>query len=319
MSAKLYLILNFIFLLTISYGQERLALYEGEIPNSRPIPGLSDSTVYRDFLDTKIPFVVRVVKPDLSIHLADKNQNTGIAVIICPGGGYSGLANGHEGEEMAKRFQEAGITGIVLNYRLPNYLYVDNKSIVPLQDAQRAIQIVRQNAKKWNIDPDKIGILGSSAGGHLASTAGTHYQETHIDNPDKISLRPDFMVLNYPVISFADSLTHHGSRYNLIGPDAPMPGDVASVSVPQKQVLHYSNELHVDSNTPPTFLTHAVDDGAVNIQNSILFMAALQQHEIPVEAFFYTKGGHGYGMYNPTAKVDWMESCIRWVKVLFYN
>ena len=218
---------------------------------------------------------------------------------------------------MARRFQAEGIAGIVLKYRLPNPKYVDNKEIVPLQDAQQAIKKVRENALTWGIDPNKIGILGSSAGGHLASTAGTHFQKAHIDNPNKTSLRPDFLILNYPVISFADSLTHHGSKYNLIGPEGPYPDNLQAFPVSEKGIASYSNELKVTKDTPPTFITHAVDDDAVKVQNSILFMSALQQNRVPVEAFFYAKGGHGYGMDNPTSTVNWMDSCLEWIKKIF--
>jgi acetyl esterase/lipase len=204
---------------------------------------------------------------------------------------------------------------------LPNSKYVENKEIVPLQDAQRAIQLVRENAKKWGINPNKIGIEGNSAGGHLASTAGTHYQKSLIDNPLKTSLRPDFMVLNYPVISMADSLTHLGSRDNLIGEalDASKTEQKTSeqkssnLPVTGEKIKEYSNELQVTSDTPPTFITHAVDDDAVKVQNSLLFIAALQKNKVPVESFFYAKGGHGYAMDNPTSDVEWIDSCMNWI------
>ena len=142
------------------------------------------------------------------------------AVIICPGGGYARLAASHEGSDVAKTFNEWGITAFVLKYRLPDDTIMIDKSIGPLQDAQRAIQLVRENAAKWNIDPSKIGIMGFSAGGHLAATASTHFSKAVIDNPYNISLRPDFSILGYPVISFTDSLAHMGSRNNLIGKNA---------------------------------------------------------------------------------------------------
>lgn len=208
---------------------------------------------------------------------------------------------------------------------MPRTDIVDNKEFVPLQDAQRAIQIVRENAGKWGIHPRKIGIAGNSAGGHLASTAGTHFQKTLIENPNKTSLRPDFMILNYPVISFADSLTHYGSRFNLIGemPVAELEKimqdyqsseqKLATFPVSPEKTAEYSNELKVTGDTPPTFITHSVDDEVVKVQNTILFVAALQKNKVPVETFFYSKGGHGYGMDNPSSEVDWMDNCIAWL------
>ena len=199
---------------------------------------------------------------------------------------------------------------------------MDNKDIVPLQDAQRAIQLVRMNAKVWNINPKKVGILGNSAGGHVASTAGTHFLKEKIDNPTHISLRPDFLILNYPVISFADSIVHLASRYNLISGDLAYPevnkilsnaSELKKAVVSPEKVIEYSNELHVTANTPPTFITHSVDDKTVPIQNSLLFIAALQKNKVPVESFFYAKGGHGYGMYNSTSDVNWIDSCITWI------
>ncbi len=173
--------------------------------------------------------------------------------------------------------------------------------------------------QKGSISTEKIGVLGSSAGGHLASTLGTHYEDIVIENPHNMSLRPDFMILNYPVISFADSLTHYGSRFNLIG---TLPNDKLheansdQLPVDRDLISYYSNELHVNDRTPPTFITHAYDDDGVKVQNSILFIAALQQHGVPVTSFFYANGGHGYGMDNPTSDIEWIDSCIKWIKSL---
>jgi acetyl esterase/lipase len=320
--------LFFVLLLsfTISKAQKVIPLYEGKIPNSIVISGLTDTTTVFSSGNKMIHFVLRVASPDLTVFLPDRSKATGIAVIICPGGGYSGLAIDHEGYDIAKKFNEKGIAGFVLKYRLPNAQYVENKQIVPLQDAQRAIQLIRENAKKWGINPNKIGIEGNSAGGHLASTAGTHYQKVLIDNPLKTSLRPDFMVLNYPVISMADSLTHLGSRYNLIGEGlSPVALNkimsdwktseqkLANLSVNGEKIKEYSNELQVTSDTPPTFITHAVDDNVVKVQNSLLFIAALQKNRVPVESFFYAKGGHGFGMDNPTSDVEWIDNCTNWI------
>ncbi len=319
-----------LFINSMLSAQKVIPLYDGLPPNSKPTSEVKDSLM--SFPNTSWHFIIRVLKPDLTVYLPKRKKVETLhatslqpAVIICPGGGYTGLAIDHEGYDMAKKLAENGIVGIVLKYRLPNGEFVDNKEIVPLQDAQRAIQLVRLNAKKWGINPHKIGILGSSAGGHLASTAGTHFLKEQISNPKKISLRPDFMILNYPVISFADSITHYGSRYNLIG---EMPYQelnklladyltseqkLKSLSVNAEKVKEYSNELQVTPNTPPTFINHAVDDDVVPVQNSLLFIAALQKNKVPVESFFYAKGGHGFGMHNPTSNVDWFDKCIKWI------
>ena len=318
--------LIFVYILGITasiFAQKTIPLYKGKAPNSKPT-SLADTAL----IIGKMTFILRVIKPELTMYLSEKNKATGMAVIICPGGGYSGLAIGHEGHDIAKRLQENGIAGFVLKYRLPNAEWVDNKEFVPLQDAQRAIQLVRENAREWGINPDKIGIQGNSAGGHLASTAATNFLKEQISNPKKTSLRPDFLILNYPVISFADSLTHYGSRFNLIG---EMPYQelnkilkdwqnsettLRPLPVSADKIKEYSNEFQVTPQTPPTFITHAVNDDVVPVQNSILFIAALQQNRVPVQSFFYAKGGHGYGMDNPTGEVDWMESCLKWLKNL---
>jgi acetyl esterase/lipase len=324
MKIKLTILFLFLVILTqITFAQKVIPLYEGQIPNAKPT-NLSDSTLNFG----KMSFIIRVIKPDLTMYLPEKSKATGMAVIICPGGGYSGLSIDNEGYDIAKKLQANGIASFVLKYRLPNAEFVNNKEFVPLQDAQRAIQIVRENAKLWGINPNKIGIQGNSAGGHLASTAGTHFLKEQIPNPKKVSLRPDFMILNYPVISFADSLTHYGSRFNLIG-EIPIDelkkinSDWANsekklkqLSVSSEKVKEYSNEWQVTTNTPPTFITHANNDDVVPVQNSILFIAALQKNKVPVESFFYTKGGHGYGIDNPTSDVEWIDNCIKWLQNL---
>lgn len=317
----------FIGMCMSQYAQTVMALYNDKVPNSKEIARLADTILVNQMENKKIHFVLRVANPDLTVFLPEKSKATGIGVIICPGGGYLGLAIDHEGYDIAKKLNERGIAGFVLKSRLPNSKYVDNKEIVPLQDAQRAIQLVRENADKWGVSPNKIGVLGSSAGGHLASTAGTHFQKALIDNPLNTSLRPDFMVLNYPVISMQhEGIISMGSRYNLIGEELTtqeidkIMGDrktsdqiLANYPVDAKKAREYSNELQVTENTPPAFITHSVDDTIVKVQNSLLFIAALQQKNIPVESFFYATGGHGYGMDNPTSKVEWIDNCINWI------
>jgi len=286
-------------------SQITIPLYTGDIPNNKDLKGLQDSATSFMVKNIAIRFITRVITPELTVYLPEKTKNTGIAVVICPGGGYGGLAIDHEGHEVAKKFIEHGIAGIVLKYRPPNPKYVNNKEVVPLMDAQQAILLVRQHAKEWKIKPDRIGIMGSSAGGHLASTAGTHFNQIEIPNPGKISLRPDFMVLNYPVISFADSVTHRGSRDNLLAQ--------ASMQADPEKIILYSNELQVDANTPPVFITHALDDKVVPIANTILFIAALQKYYVAVRSFFYAKGGHGFGLDNLTSESEWIDDCIHWL------
>jgi len=274
-----------------------IPLYEGAIPNSKSVPD-------KEYADTEGNRLIihKVSRPTLSIYLPPKEKATGTAVIICPGGGYSVLAFGHEGTDVAERFNQSGIAAFVLKYRIPEDSTMMNKEIGPLQDAQRAIQILRSRAREWGINPKKIGIMGFSAGGHLASTAGTHFEKNYIDNPDHISLRPDFMVLVYPVISFESPNGHMGSAHNLLGP-SPAP----------EKIKLYSNELQVKDNTPPAFLVHAKNDDAVPYVNSTLFDEALKQHHIPEGIYLYEKGGHGFGMKNPTNPVLWMDLCIPWI------
>jgi acetyl esterase/lipase len=310
-------------LLTIAsgslYGQKVINLYDGTPPNAKIVNAPPHAVVER----SSRQFVTDVTVPTLTLFLPAKEKSTGTAVLICPGGGYSVVAELHEGEAIAKKLNDIGVAAMVLRYRLPNPKFVDNKEFVPLQDAQRALIIIRENAKEWGIDPTRVGILGSSAGGHLASTIGTHFKKTYAQNPKRINVRPDFMILNYPVISFADSITHYGSRFNLAGPvlteqeaqrftvNGRM--DQKKIPIDVEKIKEYSNELQVSPETPPTFITHAYNDDVVPIENAILFAASLQQHGVDVRTFFYTKGGHGYGLDNPTSDRDWFDDCTKWM------
>jgi len=278
-----------------------IPLYSQEIPNSKKVV----NEEYSRIEPGNILIVYKVSRPSLTIFLAPKEKATGAAVIICPGGGYSNLAMGYEGTEVAQRFNESGISAFVLKYRIPNDETMISKEIGPLQDAQRALLIVRSRAAEWGIDPKRIGIMGFSAGGHLAATAGTHFQKNYIDNPDHISLRPDFMLLIYPVISFKAPIAHMGSANNLIGPNPS-----------QEQIKEFSNEMQVTDLTPPAFLVHAKDDNVVPYANSLVFAEALKNHHIPVKVFLYEQGGHGFGMTNHTSQQRWMDLCIEWVASL---
>jgi acetyl esterase/lipase len=244
----------------------------------------------------------KVTVPTLSLFLPDKSTSNGAAVIICPGGGYSHLAIDKEGFKVAKWLNTLGITAFVLKYRLPNDEIMENKTIGPLQDAQEAMRMVRRNAKTWNINPEKIGTMGFSAGGHLASTLSTHYlDEVYVH--DTISAKPDFSILIYPVISMEQAITHEGSRTNLLG-NAPS----------ESLTEFYSNEQQIDSLTPPTFLVHATDDKAVPVENSINYYRALKNHNVPAELHIYEKGGHGFGLGISDTNLYWTESCEHWLK-----
>ena len=215
------------------------------------------------------------------VYLPEKEKNTGAAVLICPGGGYWIEAMDHEGFDMARFFQKKGVAGIVLKYRLP---YGHDE--VPSSDVRHAMRTIRANAEEWGIDPEKVGIAGSSAGGHLASTAGTVFDSGNPDSDDpieKMSCRPDFMLLLYPVITMNEEFTHMGSRENLIGKGHN-----------KELIRKYSNELNVNAETPPTFLILADDDGAVPPRNSIEFYSALKRFNVPAEMHIFQKGGHGF-------------------------
>jgi acetyl esterase/lipase len=274
-----------------------LPLYSGAIPDSRPSQ-VQESSV----TETVGVRISNVIQPTLTVFMPDRAKATGTSVIICPGGGYARLAIDHEGYDVAKRLNEMGVAAFVLKYRLPNDHSQTDKSIAPLLDAQQALRLVRQLAPKYNLNPERIGMMGFSAGGHLAASAGTHFAQAVGDNPGPASVRPAFLVLLYPVISFADSIMHKGSRDKLLG-----------TSPSAEQIRQYSNELHVSAQTPPTFLVHAEDDKTVPVQNSLIFYQALHQHHVPAEMHIYPQGGHGFGMNNKTTKGQWMDLLQNWL------
>lgn len=298
---------RYLFLLLIMFSfksvqaQIMIPLYHGQIPNSRQTVDEENVRYETD----SIEIVSKVSRPGLTIFLPAAASATGEAVIICPGGGYINLAVGYEGEDVARRFVQSGIAAFVLKYRIPDDSTMVDKAYGPLQDAQQAILVVRSRSKEWGIDEHRIGIMGFSAGGHLAATAGTHFNKNYIENPDHISLRPDFLVLIYPVISFDSAIAHRGSELNLLGPNPSA-----------KQIKEFSNEKQVTTLTPPAFLVHAKDDNAVPYANSLVFADALKKLHIPVEVYLFDKGGHGFGMNNKTSQEDWMKICIRWIKGL---
>lgn len=282
--------------------QQRLKLYEGDPPGEPtwekdgPIPEMSVGKGGR------LSFVH---EPILDVYYAKGDNHTGAAVVICPGGGYRILAYNHEGVEVAQWLNRHGITGVILRYRMFPYRHP-----VPMMDVQRAMQTVRANSDAWALDPERIGVLGFSAGGHLASTATVHHAEADPDADDpikRVSSRPDFSVLIYPVVTMR-GWTHSGSKRNLLGPE---PSD--------ELVALLSNEEQVDETTPPTLMVHSKDDRAVPIKNSEAFLAAMKQHNIPGKLLVYETGGHVYGLgrgrndpNQPHETDAWPGECIKW-------
>lgn len=278
----------FFLILCISYytnlhGQNSsVPLYSGTIPNSKNTGG-------KEKIDRQdITVISNVQIPGIDVYLPTKRFATGQAVVICPGGGYWVLAYDLEGTDIAKYLNSIGVAAIVLKYRLPTYGNIIEPHKVPLMDAQRAMRLVRYNASKWSINPEKIGIMGFSAGGHLASTLGTHFDygnKTSTDSIERISCRPDFMILMYPVISFVDSSTHTGSYDALLGKN------------PDKNLLiYYSSEMQVNSDTPPAFFVHADNDSGVPVENTLLMYKALRAKKIPAELHILSEGEHGFGL-----------------------
>lgn len=252
--------------------------------------------------------IKKVIQPSLTVFLAQHdNTKTTPAVIICPGGGYQHLSHVKEGKKVAQWLNSLGISAFILKYRLPSDVIMTDKTMGPLQDAQEAMRTVRRQSKKWHIDPNKIGIIGFSAGGHLAATLSTHYNDSIYSN-DETNARPDFSILIYPVISMNDDITHQGSKTNLLG-DNPT----------QDLIKKYSNEEQVTSNTPPTFLIHATDDKSVPVENSINYYLALKKNNVPAEMHIYEDGGHGFGLGTKGTNTNWPKACEAWLKAQFSN
>ena len=281
------------------FSQEVLPLYPDGIPNSKPVADAESSAVNDGIL-----IVSNVTKPSLTVYLPEKSSATGEAIIVVPGGGYHILAAGHEGVDVARRLNEMGIAAFVLKYRIPDTTWMDHPEIGPIQDAQRALQIVRENAKKWKLNKTRIGMLGFSAGGHLVSTAATHYKKAYIPNKKKINLRPDFVVLIYPVISFVDSAMHVGSSENLLGKNASL-----------EKRKEFSAELNITPETPPTFIVHAKDD-PVSVRNTTLYADSLNAKGVFSEVLLYNSGGHGFGLVNKTSDISWPDRLRQWIKKL---
>ncbi len=284
-----------LFLISSSYAFSqpmKINLWpEGSIPLS------IKNNIQEQSISTDIVRIGKVQVPHLEIYLPNKKGATGQAVIICPGGGYSILAYDWEGTDIAKLFNAHGIAAFVLKYRLPDSLSSSSPNQVPLIDAKQAMNIVRSRAGEWNISPNKIGIMGFSAGGHLAATLSTHFEQ---------STRPDFSILIYPVISMDKSIAHMGSRTNLIG---AQPTD--------ELIKLYSNELQITPQTPPTFILHATDDKAVPVENSLTYYEALKKNGVPAEMHIFPSGGHGFALALGKGPLEkWPSLLFDWMKEL---
>jgi acetyl esterase/lipase len=280
----------------LSNGQTVKALYPGQIPNFIAGPNLQSEAVTDGILR-----ISQVSEPTYTLYLSP-GDSVKPMVIIFPGGGYRILAASHEGSDIAMKLNQIGVHAMVVHYRLPDSTRQIEMKFAPLQDAQQAIRLARQQAKTWNVDLTKIGVMGFSAGGHLAASAATHGQVDYTKVNDGINLRPDFQILIYPVISFR-AFGHKGSMISLLGKDQ------------SEELVHlFSNEEQVNALTPRAFLVHAADDKAVPVANSLNYAAALAILNIPVDLHVMAKGGHGFGLTNKTTEEYWFDRLATWFK-----
>ena len=298
-STKISLLICIIFFNMTSSLAQYQPLYK-TIPNN--IPSKNQEA---ESSSTGILIVEKVSIPSYQYFRVANDNTKRPCVIICPGGGYTILAAGHEGTDVAKYFNSIGVNAIVLKYRIPNAENQIDKTIAPLQDAQQAMLLARTNANTWGIDKNNIGIMGFSAGGHLASSLATHYNDVKIENPTKVSLRPDFQILIYPVISFGPE-GHEGSRINLIGN--------ANDEKTKKAIDYFSSEKQITKDAPIAFLVHSKDDDVVPVANAIHYYDNLIAHKVPAELYLYEKGAHGYGMKNPTSEIVWTSVMKTWMQ-----
>ena len=300
MQIRTAIILFLLFGTSGLFGQaEILSIWSDSIPHYKDV-GESE-----EHKQDGILWISNVQQPKLDVYLPAKNNANGMGVLICPGGGYHGLAYDWEGSDIAKWFNSRGIAAFVLKYRLPIAKSVVVKHEVPLMDAQQALRLIRKNSEKWNLESDKIGIMGFSAGGHLASTVGTHFKY----NKEPGLLRPDFMILVYPVITMYEEFTHMGSRNALIG-----------LNPSEEMVELFSNETQISERTPPTLLIHSMDDKAVPVQNSLVFYEGLVKMNIPAEMHLYPEGGHGYSLAIKDPHLStWPERMHDWLLQLKFE
>ena len=280
-------------------AQEEIPIYTGKIPNAIPCT----LTTYTGKNPSGKLYYANIIKPTVTVFKPNQQNALKSAILICPGGGYSRVVVEHEGEEIAKAFNAIGVTVFMLKYRLPNDTCMINQSEVPLMDAQQSIKFIRDHAKEYNIDQNHVGVIGFSAGGHLASSLATKFQNNYIANSSNTNLRPDFMILGYPVISMNDSICHKGSRDRLIGKN-PSP----------ENAVRYSSELQVSPQTPTAYIFHAKDDKTVPVINSYRMHEALEAHKVKSTLYIFEAGGHGFGLNNSSTTVKWFELATQWMK-----
>ncbi|MGE8290703.1 MAG: alpha/beta hydrolase [Sphingobacterium sp.] len=272
-------------LVSLAKAQEVINLYPDTIPNATD----------------KDPVLLEKNIPKLFVYTPAENAAKNIAVLVIPGGGYAHIAMDHEGHAVAKELVRNGYSAYVLQYRLPSPNIMRDKSIGPLQDAQRAVQLIRTSNPKFK----KVGVIGFSAGGHLASTLVTKFKKEYISNPSHVSLRPDFAGLIYPVISMQNDVTHKGSKINLIGENPP-----------EELIQLFSSDLQVSPEVCPVFFVHAKDDKSVPIENSYRMMAALDKVHVPNTIYVFEQGGHGFGLINKTSEKKWFDAFLSWMSTL---
>ena len=283
------------FLILNTSSAQYIPLYQNT-PNQKQVPNLESSIDTLGILITS-----GVSEPSYQYFRAKEDTVKRPCVIICPGGGYFILAAGHEGTDVAKYFNSIGMNALVLKYRIPNSNNQVNKSIAPLQDVQQAMYLTRKYAAAWGIDEHKIGIMGFSAGGHLAASLASHYLDVKIINDDHISLRPDFQILIYPVIT-TKSFGHAGSTLNLIGPN---PSEI--------EINYFSNEIWVNAQSPIAFVVHAKDDDVVPVKNAEIYYEALVKKKVNSKLYLFEKGGHGFGMINKISEKQWPPILEAWL------
>ena len=302
MTSKIYKIHLIIVLMTgiIVHAQDKkIPLWEGQIPGEI-IVNREENEVYKD---NELQSTSDVTVPTISIFTPTDVKANGTSVIIFPGGGYSHLSMNKEGKKVAKWLNSFGITAYLLKYRMPSDLTMRDKTIGPLQDAQEAVRMVRRNAKKWNLESNKIGVIGFSAGGHLAATLSTNFSEITYESVDNTSPRPDFTILIYPVISMKNEIANKGSKEKLLG-----------LNPSEELIKKFSSDLNVNSTTPNTFIAHATDDQSVPVENSINYYLALKNNKIQCELHLYEKGGHGFGLGVLDTSKNWTQDCENWMK-----
>lgn len=267
---------------------------DGPIPNSKAGPN--------EELGDAHGFLRKVSRPQILVYLPARSRANGASILVFPGGSYAGLTFDYEGTQQAQFFSDHGIAAFVVKYRIPSDQTMVDKSIGPLQDSQQAIRFVRLHARDWGLDPARVGAIGFSAGGHVASTLATHFNKAYVSDPERISLRPDFLIVVYPVISMNAKIAHMDSRRALLGPKPST-----------SEVRLFSSELQVTRETPPTLILDAADDRLVDPENSVVFFEALRHAGVPVEARFFEKGQHGFFLMP---RDRWQEPILEW---LTYN